>query len=363
MKAAIIAAVVVAVVLVLCAVVVPVAIVLLRQQQRRQPSSTLMPLHDLTGEALFRHVSYKPFSKPLSGPSSATWKAGRVHRPPLAMTAPVHVWTTGPFSLLNRPKVLHDALKTWVARGPRGLVSHWFDDSSMQEYIARHFPGHLQDYNNLVPGAYRADLWRLLVLLREGGLYADSGVHIAGALKDVQSFWDQYFQAHFVMIDDHNPDVSNSVFQGVLGARSPGHPLLAEALGQVTANIRGQKYGRNALDITGPCAVGAAITAALDRANPEFLKTMRDPVSGHWRPGMYDCGPTLGTILVLRYRSRLVLGTTGALLFDTKVPSYYETLYGQNQHQQQGQQHYRTLWDSKQVFRQAKDHEKLRAPN
>ena len=49
-----------------------------------------------------------------------------------------------------------------------------FDDNDCREFIKTHFPTNvLNAYDSLIPGAYKADLWRYCILYKMGGIYID----------------------------------------------------------------------------------------------------------------------------------------------------------------------------------------------
>ena len=85
------------------------------------------------------------------------------------------------------PKIIH---QTWFEeitpdRYPQvtRLQNSWknsgwdyrlYTDESARQYIAKHFPPRFVDaFDAIIPGAYKADLFRYLVLMREGGVYSD----------------------------------------------------------------------------------------------------------------------------------------------------------------------------------------------
>lgn len=47
----------------------------------------------------------------------------------------------------------------------------FYTDNDIRKYIKDNFPEYLKAYDKLIPGAYKADLFRYLVLYKEGSLY------------------------------------------------------------------------------------------------------------------------------------------------------------------------------------------------
>lgn len=330
---------VVAAMVLVVAMALLVTVTLLWARSPAGPSARQLGLHPDLG-----------FLDGFSEPGSSPWPAGlQLPPPPLvgssAPSIPLVVHQTGPYEALgDAPAALQKALDTWVQRGPPGVRTQWFGDGAADAYVATHFPQYVQDYRALRPGAFKADLWRMLILLREGGIYVDCGVHIVAGPGNAARMWGQLVSADCLFVDDHNV-LAGSVWQGVIAAR-PRHPLIAAIVEAIIGNIRARMYGSNYLDITGPRAVGRAIAARLGPALSARMRVTGRLVKPVWRPGVYATGdPDLGTLVVLKYRSRRVWGTAGEHLLDTKVPAYYRTVYGKRK-----TPHYRELWRLRQVY-------------
>ena len=58
-----------------------------------------------------------------------------------------------------------------------GWEYKFWDDTSAAEFLSLHFPPEVRyAYDSILPGAFKADLFRYCVLLIEGGIYADMDV-------------------------------------------------------------------------------------------------------------------------------------------------------------------------------------------
>ena len=69
------------------------------------------------------------------------------------------------------PPKMRERVELLKAQNPR-FNHHLFDDNDCREFIKTHFkPDVLDAYDKLIPGAYKADLWRLCVLFINGGIY------------------------------------------------------------------------------------------------------------------------------------------------------------------------------------------------
>ena len=64
------------------------------------------------------------------------------------------------------------------------LFTHYvFSDNDRRLFIEQHFDTTvLHAYDSLIPGAYKADLWRYCVLYINGGIYLDSHLMYYGII-------------------------------------------------------------------------------------------------------------------------------------------------------------------------------------
>ena len=123
---------------------------------------------------------------------AAAWKRCRAHNhscdscgmacnPPRATVAPPQLiprvlYQTHESNRSALPPRLHAATETWLARNPTYTYC-FFDSAARQAYIDRHhreWPTLHEAYRGARSGAMQADLWRALVIFREGGLCASA---------------------------------------------------------------------------------------------------------------------------------------------------------------------------------------------
>jgi mannosyltransferase OCH1-like enzyme len=73
----------------------------------------------------------------------------------------------------NLPPKMQQAVNTIKAHNPE--FQHFlYDDNMCREFIRNNFPEDvLRAYDLLIPGAYKADLWRYCILYKKGGIYLD----------------------------------------------------------------------------------------------------------------------------------------------------------------------------------------------
>ena len=129
-----------------------------------------------------------------------------------------------------------------------------YDDNDCIDFIKRHFPEDVCDaYNTLLPGAYKADLWRYCVMYIHGGVYIDIKYKCVDGFK----FIDIMNREHFVL--DTNQGYWKPGTHGIYNAliiSKPGNPLLLDAIQHIVHNTHTNYYGFRALYPTGPGLLG-----------------------------------------------------------------------------------------------------------
>src|SRR5690554_570299 len=113
--------------------------------------------------------------------------------------------------------------------------------AARREFIAEHYPEVLSHYDRLQIGAAQADLWRLLVLHKFGGVYLDIDAHQIWPLARVVGT-----EREELYVKTRRGELSNYFI-----ASKPGNPNLARLIERVVENIK-QDQLRNTFDITGP---------------------------------------------------------------------------------------------------------------
>ena len=138
-------------------------------------------------------------------------------------------------------------------------IQVYFSAHDREQFITQYFPQYLSHYVDLLPGAYKADLFRLLALYRYGGIYMDTGMRL---LPDIIIDRDIVLHDHDELILLVDAGDLSALANGFL-ATYPRHPFIAYAIRWIIDNIEHKRYGCNNLDITGPKALGRALHSYL----------------------------------------------------------------------------------------------------
>lgn len=83
---------------------------------------------------------------------------------------PKIIWQT--FKTNKLHKKSYEYVKTWKELNP-DYEYRFFTDNDIIEFIKNEFPEYLNLYKKITIGAIKSDFWRLLVLYKYGGIYAD----------------------------------------------------------------------------------------------------------------------------------------------------------------------------------------------
>jgi mannosyltransferase OCH1-like enzyme len=147
---------------------------------------------------------------------------------------------------------------------------YYFTAYDCREFIAKEFPEILQYYDLLLPGAYKADLWRYCVLHRYGGIYLDIGVMPYVGFRTFLHPSTEFLSS----VDLRHTDL----YQAILGARSQ-HPALQYAIDECVTNVKQRTLGEGALEITGPAVMGRALNRFLERLPEDNLHPYADKMN------------------------------------------------------------------------------------
>jgi len=120
-----------------------------------------------------------------------------------------------------------------------------FNKNDCYEFIKNNFDNEVSyTYQNLIPYAYKADLWRYCVLYKYGGIYLDMKFTCINNFNFNKLLDNNYYCKDF--------DFSGGgVFNGIMISK-PGNKILERAIYQIVDNYKNNYYGKTSLEPTGP---------------------------------------------------------------------------------------------------------------
>jgi hypothetical protein len=135
-----------------------------------------------------------------------------------------------------------------------GYKYYYFTSYDCRTFIQKYYPDVLEAYDVLLPGAYKADLWRYCVLHKYGGFYMDCRMYPYASFNSVITK-----EAEFMSCIDGTP---NMLYQAILGAL-PQSSYMKNAIDECLDNIKRRQNRIGDLAITGPRAMGRALNKSL----------------------------------------------------------------------------------------------------
>lgn len=118
-----------------------------------------------------------------------------------------------------------------------------FDDTSARQFIETHFPNALFAYDNLIPLAYKSDLFRYCYLYVYGGIYLDSKIQFYVPLLQFTN--KEYF------LNDGYPSVLNGIV-----FCDKKNSIFQDCIESIINNVINKNYGNTPWDVTGPRLLG-----------------------------------------------------------------------------------------------------------
>lgn len=188
-----------------------------------------------------------------------------------------------------------------------------YDDNECRDLIKNNFSNDiLKAYDKLIPGAYKADLWRLCVLYLYGGIYMDIKFVCVNGFKLIELTE----QNHFVK-DRIKP---LSIYNGLLACQQ-NHPFLMMAINKIVHNVKNNYYGSTPLEPTGPTMLGNLILNNKLKVNIDLI---------HYEDG--------GFII---YKNRFIISTEYPE-YNTERSSVYNSIKTKR---------YNVLWEEKKIYK------------
>lgn len=228
----------------------------------------------------------------------------------------------------DAPIELKKILGELISKNPE-YKQIYFDDDDCYNFIKEIFPQYLNDYNSLIPTAYKSDLWRLLVLYYYGGIYNDIGHQYLVSIKDVISDDDE-----LVLVWDYNKTYAiHNAFIAVY----PRHPYIKLCIDKIINNIRNRSYGTSSLDITSCQPMGRIFNLFFNRRQESKL----------YKGVFKNKNEDKAKLYYLKLTNDFFIeGIDNKPLIKTKFNNYYKIMYKNRK-----MLHYNDLWYMRHVYK------------
>jgi mannosyltransferase OCH1-like enzyme len=158
----------------------------------------------------------------------------------------------------NLPKQMRESVNKIKKINPEfEYIFH--DDNQCREFIANHFPDMvLYAFDNLIPGSYKADIWRYCVLYIYGGIYIDIKFEPINDFKLINLVDKEYYVLDRYL-DTIDYDFNKIGIYNGLMVMKPNNEILKKALSQIIKNVINKNYCISPIHITGAGLLGSLI--------------------------------------------------------------------------------------------------------
>ena len=245
-------------------------------------------------------------------------------------TIPKVIYRTGPFNLDELPneilKLYNDSLSNNVE-----YSLFYFNDVDCQTFISDFYGADiLKTYNNLIPSAFKADLFRYLILYKFGGVWMDFSMSLNIPLNEIIYNYKQIYVRDRIHLLHHGWQKNVSIYQGFL-CTIKNTKVLKLAIDKSLKNIRQKNLTPSCLAVTGPILLGT-IYRELEIDGTKGAETMK---IGKINDDIY--------VYQFEYEHDNVILDNGKQIITIKHPTHHKLLY-------KNKDHYGELWNQQKVF-------------
>jgi hypothetical protein len=160
-------------------------------------------------------------------------------------TIPLDIYQTGKTNRVTQ-KYFQTVIQKILDLNPE-YNYHFYDDQRCREFLAQEYGTHYRDvFDNIRPGAFKADFWRYALLAKKGGVYIDLDFVLVAPLQ-------KFIAASNLvtikdMMDHHRRPC---IFQAFIAA-IPQHPFNVLATAECYYNFATQRSTTDKFGLSGP---------------------------------------------------------------------------------------------------------------
>jgi mannosyltransferase OCH1-like enzyme len=177
------------------------------------------------------------------------------------------------FETYDVPDGMFKSINSWLDINPE-YEHYFFNEEDRIDFIEKNFDSRiLNSYLRLIPGAFRADLWRCCVLYEKGGVYVDSDMICLKSLNELIKDVDTFITCR----DD--PMSSKFLANGFI-ASVPKHPFLKKMIDNIVDNVENLRV-KYYLDISGPGLLGKSVNEMCGRNEHREFELGINEINGY----------------------------------------------------------------------------------
>ena len=159
------------------------------------------------------------------------------------------------WSSLSLPSKMMEVIQINKELNPE-FTFHIYDDIMCKEFIENHFEKDVvYAFEKLIPGAYKADLWRLCVLFINGGIYLDIKFKCINGFTFSNVLDKEYFTLDIPSLNWTNTNTMHGIYNGFMVCKR-NNLFLWKCICKIVQNVKNLEYGISCLFPTGPGLLG-----------------------------------------------------------------------------------------------------------
>lgn len=165
-------------------------------------------------------------------------------------------------------KMFNDCHQKWIDLNT-GFQVVWFSNKQCDNFIRNYSNKVWHAYQKLKPGAFKADLWRLCMLYKHGGIYVDAYTTPYKSIKYIIDLSNIKSKHKFISVLDCKQS-GGGIHNGFI-ISTPKHPFMLQCINDIVHNIQTKNYTNHILGITGPICLARSIKK-VSKILPKYKK-------------------------------------------------------------------------------------------
>ena len=244
---------------------------------------------------------------------------------------PKIIYRTSPFKFDEIPQLILDSYQKDLEKSPEYSM-FYFDDFDCQCFIQENYGlEYLSLYNQLIPTAFKADLFRYLLLYKHGGVWMDFSMSLNTSLDRIISRFKQVYVRDRIHLLHGNGMNKVAIYQGFL-CTIKGTEVLKITIERCLKNIKDRNLTSSCLAVTGTILLGMV-----------YRELGIDKTKGNESTKIgYIANSTY--MYAYEYEHDNVILDNNTPIINIKHPDHYSLIY-------KNRDHYGELWNQKKVFK------------
>lgn len=169
---------------------------------------------------------------------------------------PKVIYKSGTRTLNNLPQNIKNLFNKIERNNPEFIIKYYTDNEARKFIIKNFNKDIVWAYDKLIPGSYKADLFRYCILYINGGIWSDLTDKF---LVPINSFIDFNKDKLVLSLDNmvgKEDSIKEKGIQISFMATIPNNKLFLDLINQVVKNCNQNNYSHSTLGITGPIMCG-----------------------------------------------------------------------------------------------------------